>query len=109
MLFHDPLSLSTVLAFGLVTAFCMFLQLRLARPWLALVLTWLLCPWLYLLAEPILYSPLGFVRLVLPRLPSFLANSLRVYPTVLAKLALIPLLCVPLGLRRRAALEMGLT
>jgi hypothetical protein len=108
MLIRDPLSGSTLLALGLVAALCLFAQMRLASPWKALALSWLLSPLLYLGAEPLLYSPTSFLGLVLPRLPTFLANSLELYPVFFVKLAPIALLCVPVGLKRRASTELGL-
>jgi hypothetical protein len=109
MLFHDPLSGSAVLALGLVSGFCLYVQIRLARPLTALALTWLAAPLLYLLAEPFLYSPTRFFTLLLPRLPSFLANTFRLYPTFAVNLAPIPLLCVLAGVKRRAAAALDLT
>jgi hypothetical protein len=100
----DSLGLSTVLAFALVAGVCILLQLRVRSVWTALGLSVFLAPLVFVWSEPLFYSPRNFVLLVLPRLPGFLWNSVRVYPAVFLKLLPVPVV-VGILLGRRKAFE----
>lgn len=109
MPFIDSLNASTMLATGLVVGACVFLQLRMQNPWLAFALCCLLGPVLFLVGEPLFYSPGNFVLLVLPRFPGFVWNTVLVYPKVFLKLLWIPVLVGILWGRRRFLTSLDLT
>ena len=77
--------------------------------WVALALSCLLGPVLFLWSAPLFYSPRNFIHLVLPRFPAFLLNTARVYPSFFLKLLPVPVLARFLWRRRDSSASLQLS